>query len=322
MSIGIWFLVPESLDPQNRKSMILTQYNPFRPLFHIRENPVVLWIAVVQFAISLPETGVIDTMIIYVLDQLDINSEAKSSEISALMIAFCGIGMIIGNIVLLPLLKRRYTDYRIILIAAVCLVSSMLLLALVSVIKHLVIVILGCLMLTTGMIAFPAANSIVTRHASKTEQGIAFGIVYAMRGITFMIAPFSFGYGYTLCKWMNAPYLIYIIAALLCSLVVPCIMGPLKKTLEDTKKYHRKYNFSVANLDEARIISQNIRGGDTGSSATASMTPMNMNMDEISNKEKDKMDDNTSGVMYEMVSVVDSVSERDDESETVGKHGL
>ena len=255
--IGIYFFVPESLQHQDRKALTLANANPFQALFHIRKNPVIFWIAIVHFAISLPETGVIDTMVIYVLDQLNVQSEARASQISASMISICGLGLIGSNMILLPILKKRFTDFKIILLGSIGLVISMCMFALVSVMQsgQLVIACLACILLTCGLLAFPAAGSMATRYVSKSEQGMAFGIIYGVRGVTYMVAPFLFGYGYILCKSINMPWLIYTIAALFCSLVIPCIIGPLKKTLQDTHKYQRKYSFSqkIANIGDNQL---------------------------------------------------------------------
>ena len=258
------FFLPETLNEEHRKDLSLLKYNPFSPLrdlcVGIKYNPVVFWIAIVEFFVSLPETGVLDTMLVYVLDDLSIESETIATEISGLVIGLCGIGIILSNFLLLPLFKKYFTDYKIILISVVFFVTSMLLFAFAHFVKdililYIIILICACLLVTSGLVAFPAANSIVARHVNKSEQGIAFGIVYAVRSLTYMIAPFSFGYGYTLAKKNGMTYLVYIVGASICACVIPVIIGPLRKTLRDTEKYNLKYTFSnISNSQEVGIM--------------------------------------------------------------------
>ena len=63
-------IVPESLKLLSRKLFINESFNPFRPLLHVKDNLIVFWVSIIQFIISLPETGVLDTVLPYVLDQL------------------------------------------------------------------------------------------------------------------------------------------------------------------------------------------------------------------------------------------------------------
>merc|ERR1712113_72684 len=63
--IYCYFMVEESLKVQNRKPFTTKNLNPLRPLYHCCcYHPIVLWIAVVQFFISLPETGILDMSLI------------------------------------------------------------------------------------------------------------------------------------------------------------------------------------------------------------------------------------------------------------------
>ena len=58
----IFLFVPESLSIHNRKHTTNIKCNPFQPLLHIKDNPIVFWCCVLQFVITMPETGVLDTV--------------------------------------------------------------------------------------------------------------------------------------------------------------------------------------------------------------------------------------------------------------------
>ena len=47
--------VNESLLKQNRKKFSLKNFNPIRPLLHVADNKIILWVSVIQFLISLPQ---------------------------------------------------------------------------------------------------------------------------------------------------------------------------------------------------------------------------------------------------------------------------
>ncbi len=74
--------------------MKIRNANPLRPLLHSRDNEIVFWISIVQFLISLPELGVLDTVLPYILDQLDVSDDKKAKELTGMFILLCGVGMV------------------------------------------------------------------------------------------------------------------------------------------------------------------------------------------------------------------------------------
>ena len=100
-----------------------------------------------------------------------------------------------------------------------------------------------------GFIAFPAANGIVTKHLSKTEQGIGFAVIYAVRSLTWIIAPIAFAETYSVFKAVGLPSMVMLFAAALLFMVVIIILFPLKRTILLTETSGRKYSFSTVELE-------------------------------------------------------------------------
>merc|ERR1712228_1065942 len=113
--IYCYFCIEESLKIQNRKAFTMHNLNPFKPLYHCCcYHPIVLWIAVVQFFISLPETGILDMSLIYILDQLSIENETDANVANAMFIISGSVGLLIGPLIILPYLqKRAYSNIQI-----------------------------------------------------------------------------------------------------------------------------------------------------------------------------------------------------------------
>ena len=58
--------IKESLLPINRKKFSLKNFNPIRPLIHVADNKIVLWVSVIQFLISLPQGTYLISYNIYI----------------------------------------------------------------------------------------------------------------------------------------------------------------------------------------------------------------------------------------------------------------
>lgn len=145
--------------------------NPFVSLMHIRDHAVVFNAAIIAFMISLPETGVIDTAIPYMLDQMNaVDNKADANIITGTFIIVTGLGIVSVNLMLLPLLKKRFNDYEITIIGAMLVSMSMFMFAVISWIPHIVTVCLCGIVLSMGFIIFPSLYSIVTSSLSAKEQ--------------------------------------------------------------------------------------------------------------------------------------------------------
>merc|ERR1719242_228856 len=168
---------------------------------------------------------------------MEVNDDKTQANIvTGAFIIVTGLGIVCVNLFLLPLLKKRFNDYEITIIGAILVSLSMFMFAVVSWIPHLaVICICGCV-LSSGFIVFPSLYSIVTSSLNEKEQGLGMGIVFASRGLTYAIAPFSFGYSYTLFKSIGFPSFPYIIASIICAMSIFVIVYSLKPALDELKK--------------------------------------------------------------------------------------
>ena len=76
--------IEESLLPVNRKKFNISRnINPFRPLLHVADNPIVLWMSVTFFLISLPQSGVVGIILVYIADLRDINNDQDAAVVNA-----------------------------------------------------------------------------------------------------------------------------------------------------------------------------------------------------------------------------------------------
>eukprot|EP00483_Globobulimina_turgida_P009228 UN09247 len=171
------------------------------------------------------------------LDQLQINdNKSKANVITGTFILICGLGMIVSNILVLPYLKKKYNDYEITIIGSLFISLSMFMFAVISWIPHIIIIGLTAFIFSLGFIVFPALHCIATKYLLPQEQGMGMGIIFACRGLTYAIAPFTFAYLYSLFKSIGFPSFPYIIATLMCLASVYVIIYSLKPTIDFVDK--------------------------------------------------------------------------------------
>ena len=113
----------------------------------------------------------LDTVLPYILDQMGADNEQNANYLTGLFLGVCGIGMIFSAVVILPQLKKCLNDVQILIVGSVTMAFAMFLFACLSWIPHISIMVISALAISIGMIAFPAANGILTEHLNKNEQG-------------------------------------------------------------------------------------------------------------------------------------------------------
>eukprot|EP01083_Nonionella_stella_P132980 404347_1 len=246
-----YFVLPESLKVEARKPFTTQNLNPLRPLYQCCFHPIVLWIAVVQFCISLPETGILDMAMLFVLDQLSIQNELDANIANSMFIVSVSIGLLFGNLFLLPKLQsKQFSNMRILCIGVALLFVSFMLFSLLQWFKSLLFSCIGGVFISSGFIAFPAANGIVTAYLSKSEQGIGFGVIFAVRSLTWILAPISFSQIYSFSKEIGLPAMLMYMAAIMVSFAFLIVLFPLRNALNNVRR--GKYSFSTNNLQMLR----------------------------------------------------------------------
>lgn len=138
----------------------------------------------------------------------------------------CAMGILIGNIVLLPMLKKCMNDQQILIIGACFLGVSFISFGLIPYLRIIgfELTYIAGFFLTLAFISFPAANSIVTKYLHESEQGEGVGIVYAMRSITFIIAPIGFASLYHLGGYIGFKSLIFVIGTVMSLIAILVII--------------------------------------------------------------------------------------------------
>ncbi len=104
------FLLEESLPISNRKALKLANVkyiNPFKPLYHINDNPLILWLSVCVFLHASPASSPVQ--LVYFADQMGLNNENDSNIINTIALSVGAVSGMLSAGFLLPFLKRFQT---------------------------------------------------------------------------------------------------------------------------------------------------------------------------------------------------------------------
>ena len=112
----------------------------------------------------------------------------------------------------------------------------------------MIFVVLSGIFITMGMISFPAANGLVSKYISKQEQGIGFGVILAVRSISWVIAPVMFGLSYNYFNDISYPEITFFIASLFGLTELIVVIIPLRRSLNYAIKTGTNYTFSKYQL--------------------------------------------------------------------------
>ena len=253
MFIYVYKFLPESLSPQNRKPFTLKNLNPFTPICNcIRvRHPIVFWIAMIQFFISLPETGVLDMSVVFILDQMHIDNENDANFMSSLFMVSAAVGLVFGSVYFMPKLSQLFNgdNIKILKVGIMVLIVSFGLLSMLVYIKHIIVIIVSGFCITTGFVAFSAANGIVTKYLNTKEQGIGFGVVFSIRSITWTLAPYSFALLYDKFTKMGFPVFTYLVACFLLIFALLLVMFPLHNALNKAHDNKAQYSMTISNIN-------------------------------------------------------------------------
>ena len=129
-------------------------------------------------------------------------------------------------------------DYNNLIFGVIMIMISMLFVILLKYIQSLFWIIISGIILALGVgTSFPSLNGITTNGLRSDEQGKGFGIVFAIKGLTYALSPFLFANLYNLFQLQHKEYMIFVIAIILNIIALFIIIFPLKRVLIDIYSY-------------------------------------------------------------------------------------
>jgi DHA1 family tetracycline resistance protein-like MFS transporter len=178
------FILPESLPPERRRAFEWRRANPLGSLVLLRSHPELAGLSIVAFLsnlahVALPATFVLYAGYRYGWDARDVGFVLAGVGVCAAVVQ----GGLVGPLV------RRLGERRVLLAGLVCGSLGFLVYGLAPT---------GLLFLAAVPVnafwglASPAAQGLMTRHVSPTEQGALQGAAGSIMGIATMIGPSLF----------------------------------------------------------------------------------------------------------------------------------
>lgn len=170
--IYIFYFVPESLVIKKRKNLTLKNCNPLRPLFHVLDNPIIGWISVIYFCISLPQAGIIGILLVFFSEQLN----AKGNDavlINSLFLVSIGIGALFFAAIIIPKLKQIYNDEKIVEIGILLCILCQICFVIFAFYPNIALVPVGGFLFFSVAISNSSLNSIITQYVDELSAYFA-----------------------------------------------------------------------------------------------------------------------------------------------------
>jgi len=193
-----YFVLPESLAPENRSEFTASKMNPFASLLKMKDYPVVAGLAVAIFFVSLAQRGlenvwVYFTSFRYGWDELT----------NGLALGLVGImAILVQGGMVRPVIKRIGERKAVLYGISIAVVSFMGYAFATQGWMVYCVIIFGAL----GGVAGPAIQSIVAKSVGPSEQGQMQGAITSLRSVTSIFAPLLFTSGlFSYFTSQNAP---------------------------------------------------------------------------------------------------------------------
>eukprot|EP01084_Bolivina_argentea_P192534 330496_1 len=209
--IYLFTLIPEpkkQIQNNNEKKSI----NPCNSFRYCCMNNIVFWISLLTGMVSLPAMGLVDIATVVLADNFNANGNDKFNQIALLYITGWSIGLILGPIIVLPILRKYFTEFNTFIVTVFILlvaISAFMIICLFQVVWTIPIT---SFILGIGFLCFAPLRSILTKYIDKDKRGNAFGSVFAFSSICNIIAPTGFAFGYHYLKQINAPSLLFAVS--------------------------------------------------------------------------------------------------------------
>eukprot|EP01083_Nonionella_stella_P066908 176592_1 len=246
-------------DPMNSptnskcKSWWNSKHNPLRPLGYMKDNKVILWIGVAAVLTSFPETGTGQLSMIYISDNLGLCDEDESSKLNSLLVISAAAGLIFCQLILLPILSTTIHDIKLMTLGVTLLLISFVFGIVLYFIPTQFVALLLYAFQGMSYVIIPIFSGTLTKRVSPREQGVALGVLHALKGLNACVSPFIFAYLYSLFSqklthvgcFIAMPYMLGIVVIVL---VYPIIWCPLKRVFTKYDEY--AFKASVVPFDK------------------------------------------------------------------------
>lgn len=182
-----YFVLPESLAPENRSPFTASKMNPFATLVKMKKYPIVAGLAVAIFFVSLAQRGLENVWVYFTSFRYGWNELTNG-----LALGLVGITAILvqGGMVR-PIIKRFGERKAVLYGISIAVLAFMGYAFATKGWMVYCVIIFGSL----GGVAGPAIQSIVAKSVGPSEQGQMQGAITSLRSVTSIFAPLIFTSG-------------------------------------------------------------------------------------------------------------------------------
>ncbi|HTJ58873.1 MAG TPA: TCR/Tet family MFS transporter [Devosiaceae bacterium] len=175
------FVLPESLPKERRRHFEIRRANPFGALLSLRRYPVVLWLLLGLFLLSLAGQAFPSVWNFFTIEVVNFSSAQIGRSLGAF-----GIGFAISQAVLIGPLVKRFGEWTTVLIGMAAAAVAFTGTAFV----HTQFGLYGFLMVgALSGLAAPGINSLLSRQVPDNQQGELQGAVNAANSLAAIIGP-------------------------------------------------------------------------------------------------------------------------------------
>eukprot|EP01084_Bolivina_argentea_P024373 45422_1 len=232
-----YFGITETLETNLRKTFTTRNCNPFKPLFRIIEDKIILYCSMVQFVLEFDNIVAFSITQSFIGDQFGLKGEFETNLIFGIIAVVGGFGNVLQGFILMPMLKKyKISNLNILLIGCIMRIIGLYGLAMSPIIyRHgIELAVISCFILGIGSIGTPANIGIASHYLDKCEQGVGLGVIDSYKSVAKIIGPASMGYVYYRFSDsdINIPSMHWYICIVLRIVILIVIIGPFAKLLK------------------------------------------------------------------------------------------
>lgn len=230
---GLWIelVLPESL---NLSQANVVHYPEGESLLRntrhlLKKQSIIKWLALFTFLTALPEQGVVEIVLIYLDDVLNLKGNAMR-EFSSVYLSLSGLAILIAQTLYIWIFMKTFqlSSIGLMIIANIANVTHMIIYASLS-LNHSRAVAYSNIFVTSFMfVGLPASNALLSKKTEANEQGLAMGTLDSIRSFVGAFGPvfFSILYSY-FGKENDFPEAPFLFGAAFASLALLVVLGPL-----------------------------------------------------------------------------------------------